>query len=387
MDRPGVPRTPKRIAGVLGSARRSGRAFRAGIPTPAVLRAELVPSFSRAVGSVPDGMAGGVLAGVDPIYGLYASIVGPILGGLTASTQRMIVTTTSAAAIAVAGTLGTLQGQARTDTLFLVVLFVGIVQVGAGVARLGRFTSFVSHSVMVGFLAGIAVLMILGQLGNLTGFHSAASSALLRAADTALHIGSIDVPSFLVGLLGLALVVYLPTTRGPSASSSPSSSRRSSSRCARRPCRCPRPADFCLGPPAPSIPRFSMLSVDVITGAVAIAVIALVQGAGVSQSVRNADGSRSNASRDFFAQGVANVGSSLFQGLPLGGSVGQTAFNTLVGARTDGRRFCRACGWRRSSSSSPASSASSRCRPSPPSSSSPVSGPSTSSRPVDPGSR
>jgi sulfate permease, SulP family len=338
MDRPGVPRTPKRIRGVvLGSARRSGRAFRAGIPTPAILRAELVPSLSRAVGSVPDGMAGGVLAGVDPIYGLYASIVGPILGGLTASTQRMIVTTTSAAAIAVAGTLGTLQGQARTDTLFLVVLFVGVVQVGAGIARLGRFTSFVSHSVMVGFLGGIAVLMILGQLGNLTGFHSTASSALLRAADTVLHLGSIDVPSFLVGLLGLALVVYLPTTRLRAfgvlvALIVPSLVVAVLSLSTVQVVH--DIGDFGRGLPAPSMPRFSLLTVDVITGAVAIAVIALVQGAGVSQSVSNVDGSRPNASRDFLAQGVANVGSSLFQGLPLGGSVGQTAFNTLVGART-----------------------------------------------------
>ena len=92
--------------------------------------------------------------------------------------------------------------------------------------------------------------------------------------------------------------------------------------------------DFGRGLPLPSLPRFSLLSLDVVTGAIAVAAIGLVQGAGVSQVVPNADGSRSNASRDFFAQGVANLGSSFFQGLPVGGSVGQTAFNTLVGARS-----------------------------------------------------
>jgi sulfate permease, SulP family len=62
--------------------------------------------------------------------------------------------------------------------------------------------------------------------------------------------------------------------------------------------------------------------------------VILVQGAGVSQSVPNPGGRRSNPSRDFFAQGVANVASGLFQGLPVGGSVGQTALNVAAGART-----------------------------------------------------
>ncbi len=338
MDRPGAPRTPARVrAVVLGSARRSARGARDGIPTPAVLRSELVPSLSRAVGSVPDGMAGGVLAGVDPVFGLYASIVGPILGGLTASTQRMIVTTTSAAAIAVAGTLGDLTGQARTDTLFLIILIIGIVQLGAGVARLGRFTAFVSHSVMVGFLGGIAVLMILGQLGNLTGFHSTAANTIGRALDLVVHPGSIDLPSFAVGLLALVLVIYLPTTRlrafgvlvalvvptavvallslttvqlvGTSATSGGGSPSRAcpSSRC------CPSTSSpgRSPSPPSPS----SRVPASASRSATSTA-------------------SRTNPSRDFIAQGVANLGSSVLQGLPLGGSMGQTAFNSLVGSRT-----------------------------------------------------
>ncbi len=338
MDRPGALRTPARIrAVVLGSARRSARGARDGIPTPAVLRSEFVPSLSRAVGSVPDGMAGGVLAGVDPVFGLYASIVGPILGGLTASTQRMIVTTTSAAAIAVAGTLGDLTGQARTDTLFLIILIIGIVQLGAGIARLGRFTAFVSHSVMVGFLGGIAVLMILGQLGNLTGFHSTAANAIGRALDLVAHPGSIDPASLAVGLLALVLVIYLPTTRLRAfgvlvALVAPTAVVALLSLTTIQLVR--DVGDVGRGLPVPSLPQLSLLSVDVITGAVAIAAIALVQGAGVGQSVRNLDGSRSKPSRDFIAQGVANLGSSLLQGLPLGGSMGQTAFNSLVGSRT-----------------------------------------------------
>jgi sulfate permease, SulP family len=88
------------------------------------------------------------------------------------------------------------------------------------------------------------------------------------------------------------------------------------------------------GVPLPALPALSALSVDVVTTAVAVAAVILVQGAGVSQSVPNPDGRRSDPSRDFTAQGIANVASGLFSGLPVGGSVGQTALNVAAGART-----------------------------------------------------
>jgi len=72
----------------------------------------------------------------------------------------------------------------------------------------------------------------------------------------------------------------------------------------------------------------------VLTGALAVAVIILVQGAGVSQSVTDPNGSRSSMSRDFIGQGAANVAAGLFRGLPVGGSLSATALNVVSGART-----------------------------------------------------
>lgn len=81
----------------------------------------------------------------------------------------------------------------------------------------------------------------------------------------------------------------------------------------------------------PVLPAFAD-TLEVLTGALSVAVIVLVQGAGVSQSVPNPDGSRSHASRDFIAQGAANVAAGLFRGLPVGGSLGATALNVAAGA-------------------------------------------------------
>ncbi|HSM58037.1 MAG TPA: SulP family inorganic anion transporter, partial [Candidatus Sulfomarinibacteraceae bacterium] len=88
------------------------------------------------------------------------------------------------------------------------------------------------------------------------------------------------------------------------------------------------------GLPALFLPSLSDFSPSVITGALAVALIVLVQGAGVSQSVPNPDGSRTSASRDFIGQGAANVASGFFRGLPVGGSLGTTAINVLSGAQS-----------------------------------------------------
>lgn len=88
------------------------------------------------------------------------------------------------------------------------------------------------------------------------------------------------------------------------------------------------------GLPLPSVPDLSALTFSVVTGAASVAVIVLVQGAGVAEAVPNLDGTRTVARRDFTAQGVANLASGLFGGQPVGGSVGQTALNVTAGARS-----------------------------------------------------
>ncbi len=79
-----------------------GRWLRSVRPERAHLRADVVAGLPRALGSVPDGMATAVLAGVNPAQGLYASFAGPIVGGLGSNTRMMVITTTSAAALAAA---------------------------------------------------------------------------------------------------------------------------------------------------------------------------------------------------------------------------------------------------------------------------------------------
>ncbi|MDQ3802554.1 MAG: SulP family inorganic anion transporter, partial [Acidobacteriota bacterium] len=88
------------------------------------------------------------------------------------------------------------------------------------------------------------------------------------------------------------------------------------------------------GVPVPALPDLALFTPELFLSAFALAVVIAVQGAGVSQSVKNPDESPIDPSRDLLAQGAANVASGLLSGIPAGGSVGQTALNVTVGARS-----------------------------------------------------
>jgi SulP family sulfate permease len=306
------------------------------LPAWATLRSDAVAGIPGAIAGVPDGMAASVLAGVNPIHGLYASFAGPIVGGGAASTQLMVITTTGAAALAAGGAVASLAPADRPDALFLLTLLAGAAMIVAGVARLGRYTRFVSHSVMVGFLSGVAVNIVLGQIPDLTGTDASGAIAVEKAASVLRHPGQIDLPTLLTGLAAMAIVVLLRNTRlskvgavlaliVPTAIASVLDAGVAT---------VAGDGAIPTGIPLPSVPNLRLFSIDLLLGALSVAVIVLVQGAGVSESAPNLDGTRTRQNRDFIAQGLGNVASGLFQGQPVGGSVGRTALNVATGARS-----------------------------------------------------
>jgi len=305
-------------------------------PERGTLKQDLVAGVPGAISSVPDGMAAGVLAGVSPVHGLYASIFGPIGGGLTSSSKLMVITTTSAAALAAGSAVAGLPAERRPEALFLLTLLAGGFMVAAAVLRLGRFTRFVPHSVMIGFLTGVAVNIVLGQLPDLVGSDVSGDIPLEKAWHLLLDPGSIGLASLAAGLAALGLLVALERTKlAPYASlvalAIPTAVVVAMGAEAVQ--RVRDVGDIPRGLPMPTLPHLADLSVDLVAGAAAVAALVLVQGAGVSESAPNPDGKRSEPNRDFLAQGVANVLSGLFRGQPVGGSVGQTALSVAAGAK------------------------------------------------------
>lgn len=299
-------------------------------------RADLLAGLPVAVSGVPDGMAAGVLAGASPVHGLYASFAGPITGGLFSSTRLMVITTTSAAALAAGSGVSGVAEADRGAALVLLTLMAGALMVVAGILRLGRYTRFVSHSVMLGFLTGIAVNIVLGQLSDLTGAPAEGSTNLQKAIDVILHPRTWDPATLLVGLAALAILVAMARTRLAIVSSLVALAVPTAVVLLAGLDSVAQVSDSGAIPqgfPLPELPDLGQFSLSLLAAAAAVAAIVLVQGAGVAQSAPNPDGP-SASNQDFVAQGAGNLASGLFGGMPVGGSVGQTALNVTAGGRT-----------------------------------------------------
>lgn len=298
---------------------------------------DVVAGLINAVVSVPDGLASAALAGVNPVYGLYTSIAAPIGGSLLVSAQLMQVSTTSASALAAGQAIAGYPEAQRDQALFTLVMLIGLFLVIFGILRLGRLIRFVSHSVMTGFLIGVAVVLILDQLAPLVGFNPQGGNEIMQFIDLLAHVRQFSVPTMLTGLLALGIMMVLARTRFSQLASLAALVIPSLLVSLLGLQSVQRVADVSpipRGIPTPALPELALLSPELILSALAIAVVIAIQGAGVSQSVENPDGSPVNPSRDMIAQGAGNLLSGLLSGIPAGGSVGQTALNVSVGARS-----------------------------------------------------
>jgi len=309
---------------------------------PKNLAADLTAGVTTALVTIPDGLASAILAGVNPVHGLYGLMVGTPIAALTLSSQFMYVANTGAIAVAVGDALaGYQQGSQLITALVTLTVMVGLFQLILGVLKLGWITRYVSNAVLVGFMTGIAILIILGQVPNMSGFDSQYSNKLLASLDTLVNPGFWHLPTILVALVTVGLIVILKRT--PLAKFNMIIALVAASALAILVNSLVEGvgsveligdiAQIPKGFPQPRLPEFSMV-LSLVAPAMAIGLVGLIQASGVSRSVPNADGNYPDASRDFSAQGIANAATGIFQGLPIGGTMSETSVNISSGAKS-----------------------------------------------------
>ncbi len=277
-----------------------------------------------------------IIAGINPIYGLYTAVISTVIASLTTSSTLMTVAPTNSLALVVGSRLMT-YGEADTlDHLFVLTLLVGVFQLAFGLLKLGHFFRFVSNAVMTGFITGAGLLIVIGQLHHLLGYDSSAQGSLATLGDWIIHLPDTHPQTLIVGLISIVIIAGLHRTRFRGyatlialvltalmilwagwddvmivrdMSAVPS------------------------GLPAFTIPELGD-STELAPAALAIAVLASVQGAAIANSLPQPDGSHADVSRDMAGQGVSNIVSGFFQGMPSGGSLSRTAVNVNAGAKT-----------------------------------------------------
>jgi SulP family sulfate permease len=298
---------------------------------------DALAAVTSAVANIPDGMASGVLAGINPVYGLYTLMIGLPVSAILTSTHAMVFNTTSAMTLVAAAGLGSRSGDDRAQAVFVIALVAGVFQTVLGILGLGQLTRFVSNAVMRGFLTGIAVLIILGQLWDLTGYSGESGlTKLQQTSDLIAHLDEIDAATSIIGLGSLGLMYALLRTR--LASFNLLVALAIATIAAQLSWFDDISLVESLGEIPSSLPTFDLPALGqvpalALTG-IAVGVVGLLQSAGVAQSFPNPNSSDPDDSRDFLAQGVANITSSMFQGMPGGGSLSGTALNVAAGART-----------------------------------------------------
>jgi sulfate permease, SulP family len=310
------------------------------------LVSDMVAALTFAVVNVPQAMGHALLVMVNPLLGIYTLMVAVPIGAIFSSSVFMNVSTTGALAVAAGAVMLEFPADQRTEALVVLVLLVGVIQFLAGLFKLGFLIRFVSHSVMTGFLNGVAVLIILGQLSDLTGYQSSFSNRVAQGLDLLLRIGQVNPQVTAIGVFTLALIVALlwhkvlqrfafiiaiaVATVMLVVLSLPALSTASQFAAV------PTVGGIAAIPrelPQLELPQLSLV-LSLWLPAMSIAIIGLVQGAGVSQGTPNPDGRYPEVSRDFLGQGAANMATSLVGGIPAGGSVSGTVLIVSTGARS-----------------------------------------------------
>jgi SulP family sulfate permease len=306
------------------------------------LRADLVAGLTVAVVAVPQSMAYALIAGVPVQYGLFASIVPTIVACLWGSSAHLVTGPTTAVSLVVFTSLSELApaGTPHYIELALLLAFiVGVIQLGMGLARLGVFLNFVSHSVILGFSSGAAVLIAFKQIPNFLGLTLEKGGSLAGALlEMLTRLAEVHPPTLLLGLLTVAAVVVLkkfrPTWPGTLIAMLLAGGLVAGLNLEAR-------GVAVVGAIPRSLPPFHLPAVGwnenfgrLIPGALAIAILGLVEAASIAKAIAGQTHQRINLNQEFLGQGLANMAAGFFSGYPGSGSFTRSAINFRSGGKT-----------------------------------------------------
>ena len=306
------------------------------------IKADLFAGLTVAVVAVPQSMACALIAGLPVQYGLYASIVPTIVGCLWGSSSHLITGPTTAVSLVVFSSLSPL---ARPDTpaylvlAFFLALLVGVIQIGMGVARVGALLNFVSHAVLLGFTAGAAVLIAFKQVPGLLGIKVAKTSVFHEHLFNIItHLHQTELITFLLGIITIIVILVIKRSRpnwpGTLIAMVFVGILVTVFNLDRR-------GVAVVGAIPRSLPPFSVPDFGDITqigqlvpGALAIAILGLVEAVSIAKSIADQTRQRLNINREFIGQGLANIAASLFSGYPGSGSFVRSTVNFRSGGKT-----------------------------------------------------
>lgn len=306
------------------------------------LRQDLLVGLSGAILALPQSIAYALIAGLPAEYGLYAAIVPVLIACLWGSSWHLICGPTAAISIVLYASISPLAVAGSSDYVTLVLLLTflgGVFQLLLGLLRFGTLVNFVSHSVVLGFTLGAAIVIALGQLPNLMGIDlPSQATALKTAQDLFAHAREVDVPSLGLGLatllIGIAIKLLRP--RWPALLISLVLVSLVAWLLPGYFAHVPRvPAFSGHLPPLSPLPLLDLdLILRLLPSAVAVGMLGLVTSLSIARSLSARSEQLIDADQEIRAQGFSNMVGAFFSGYLSSGSFTRSGLSFEGGARS-----------------------------------------------------
>ena len=302
----------------------------------ATLRADAIAGLTVAIVALPLAMALGIASGASPDKGLVTAVVAGFLISALGGSRVQVGGPTGAFVVVIFNVIA----QHGYDGLLIATLLAGVILMLAGVFRLGQMIKYIPHPVVTGFTAGIAVIIASSQVKDFLGLSitnvpaefipkwQAYFGAMSGLNWTALGVGAgalaiiialrkfaPKLPGFLIAVIATSIAVALLKLPVDTIGS--------------------RFPDIPVGLPIPSLPELSFAKINaVLPSAFTIAFLAGIEALLSAVVADGMAGTRHRSNQELIGQGVANIGSAMFGGLPATGAIARTATNIRSGAKT-----------------------------------------------------
>ena len=313
--------------------------------TRTTTRDDALAGLTGALIVLPQAVAFATIAGLPPEYGLYAAMVPAIVAALFGSSWHLVSGPTTAISIAVFASVSPYATPGTPEFIGLVLtmtFLTGVFQLALGLARMGVLVNFISHTVVIGFTAGAALLIAGSQIKNFFGVNIPRGTPFFQTLEQfALQVGSINpyvlavsLTTLVVGILTKRFVPKLPymivamvagsmfaaginATYGVDAT------------------RIRTVGALPSGLPPLSLPDFSFHGLSqMLFPALIITMLALTEAVSISRAIASRSGQHIDGNQEFIGQGLSNIIGSFFSGYAASGSFNRSGVNYAAGART-----------------------------------------------------
>lgn len=304
------------------------------------LRGDVIAGLTVWAVLVPESLAYATIAGVSPVIGLYAAPGALILYAAFGSSKHLIAGPMAATAALSAAAVAEFATRGSNDFLALTIalaLTTGIVALAAGLLRLGFLASFISEPVLKGFIVGLALTIIVGQLPKIFGIESADGNFFEKFWGFVTGLGETNGWTLLVGLVSLSLVVGLkrvaPVVPGSLVAVLFGILIVALFGMDRKGVEIVGAIQG--GLPTLGIPDVTLRDyLSLVPSAVGVALIGFAEGLGAAKTYASRNHYEVDANRELLGLGAANLGAGFSGGMVVNGSLSKTAVNGGAGAKT-----------------------------------------------------